>query len=65
MGTPTEERWRAAGNAFTAARSDVEVKRQAAKTAAVEAADAEYSQRDIAELLGVDRMTVRKWVGKR
>jgi transposase-like protein len=65
MGTPTEERWRATGNAFTTAREDVETKRNAAKAAAVEAADAGYSQRDIAELLGVDRMTVRKWVGKR
>lgn len=41
------------------------MKRHAAKAAAAEAADAGYSQRDIAELLGVDRMTVRKWVGKR
>jgi transposase-like protein len=65
MRTPTEERWRATGAAFTTAREDVEAKRHAAKAAAVEAADAGYSQRDIAELLGVDRMTARKWVGKR
>jgi hypothetical protein len=36
-----------------------------AEAAAIKAVDAHISQHRIAELLGVDRMTVRKWVGKR
>jgi transposase len=38
--------------------------RRCRKAAAI-AADENLSHRRIAELLGVDRMTVRKWVGKR
>lgn len=36
-----------------------------AEAASIKAVEADISQHRIAELLGVDRMTVRKWVGKR
>jgi Homeodomain-like domain len=38
---------------------------QRARDAATEAVEVGISHRRIAELLGVDRMTIRKWVGKR
>lgn len=60
-----EKRLRAAGSELASARSTEVVARDAAAALAVEADAAKMSQRRIAGLLGVDRMTVRKWVGKR
>jgi len=58
-------RLRRIGVELAADRQTVEATYRRARKAAAIAADEKVSQRDIAELLGVDRMTVRKWVGKR
>jgi transposase len=60
-----EKRLRSRGAVLAGIREDAERVRAQAIELAAEAADAGLSQRRIAELLGVDRMTVRKWVGKR
>jgi DNA-binding GntR family transcriptional regulator len=61
----TRERLRRIGGELAGDRKTVEATYRRARKAANIAADEKISQRDIAELLGVDRMTVRKWVGKR
>lgn len=60
-----EKRLQAAGGNLLTARTAERHIRDRAADLAIEAAAAGVSQRRIAELLGVDRMTVRKWVGKR
>jgi predicted transcriptional regulator len=60
-----EEKLRRTGTRLFNSRRALDDNYQQARTAAAEAADAGLSQHRIAELLGVDRMTVRKWVGKR
>lgn len=60
-----EARCRRIGVELAESRKAVEASYRRARKAASIAADEKVSQRDIAELLGVDRMTVRKWVGKR
>lgn len=60
-----EYRLSAAGAGFAIIRSNVAAARDNLRALAAEAADLKISQQRIAELLGVDRMTVRKWVGKR
>lgn len=60
-----EKRLEARGRMLATARKAERGIFDAAAALAVEAADAGKSEYRIAELLGVDRMTVRKWVGKR
>jgi transposase len=60
-----ENRLRAVGRHLLTARTAELHMREAAAVLAIEADDAGLSQRRIAELLGVDRMTIRKWIGKR
>lgn len=60
-----EERLRAVGQRLAKNRHNTAVAYDDACEAAYEALDAGLSQRRIAELLGVDRMTVRKWIVKR
>lgn len=60
-----EKKLRGLGEIYAATREESEGARTNAMKGAVEAADAGKPQQLIAELLGVDRMTVRKWVGKR
>jgi hypothetical protein len=60
-----ENRLQATGKNLAAAREVADIHRDEAITLAGEAAAAGVSQYRIAELLGVDRMTIRKWVGKR
>lgn len=57
-----EKRLRSKGAVLAGIREDAERVRAQAIELAIEAADAGVSQRRIAELLGVDRMTIRKWV---
>lgn len=60
-----ESRLRRIGDELDANRkTGADIFRRARKAASIAAAD-NISHRRIAELLGVDRMTVRKWVGKR
>jgi len=60
-----EEHLRAIGHRLARNRTNLEIAWEDAHAAAFEAIDAGKSQHRVAELLGVDRMTVRKWVGKR
>jgi DNA-binding transcriptional regulator YiaG len=60
-----ESRLRAHGLKLAAARDRERQIREETPALIVEAASLSISQRRIAELLGVDRMTVRKWVGQR
>jgi hypothetical protein len=60
-----EYRLSAAGSGFAIIRQNVAAARDNLQALAAEATDLKISQQRIAELLGVDRMTVRKWVGKR
>lgn len=60
-----EKRLRVQGEVFRATREEAEYARRRAVELAIEAAAVNISQHRIAELLGVDRMTIRKWVGKR
>jgi transposase len=60
-----EKRLRVQGEVFAAARDESEYARGRCIELAIEAVADGISQHRIAELLGVDRMTVRKWVGKR
>jgi hypothetical protein len=60
-----EERMRAAGERYVKSRGETDAARAEVRALALEAIAAEFSRHSIAELLGVDRMTVRKWVGKR
>jgi hypothetical protein len=60
-----EYRLSAAGSGFAIIRQNMDAARDSLQALASEAADLKISQQRIAELLGVDRMTVRKWVGKR
>lgn len=53
------------GEAYRSSREALRETMQESRVLASEAADLGVSQHRIAELLGVDRMTVRKWVGKR
>jgi len=60
-----ESRLRRIGDELaTNTKTRAEIWRRARKAAAI-SSEAGISHRRIAELLGVDRMTVRKWVGKR
>jgi hypothetical protein len=63
--TDLEKRLRVQGEVFAGTRQEAEYARGRCIDLAVEATEAEMPQWRIAELLGVDRMTVRKWVGKR
>jgi DNA-binding transcriptional regulator YiaG len=60
-----EKRLRVQGEVLAGTREEAESARGRSMELAIEAAAAGLSQHRIAELLGVDRMTVRKWVGKR
>jgi len=60
-----EKQLRWTGSRLAEQREASELTWAKAREVATEAADAGLSQHRIAELLGVDRMTVRKWVGKR
>ena len=60
-----EQKLRDCGDILAEARNMTAVQRHNARGYIAEAEAAGMSQRRIAELLGVDRMTVRKWVGKR
>lgn len=53
------------GTALSSARTAERLALGGAAVAAVHAADAGAPETKIAEALGVDRMTVRKWLGKR
>lgn len=59
-----EKRLRVQGEVLAGTREEAERARGRSVELAVEAAAAGYSQHRIAELLGVDRMTVRKWLGR-
>ena len=65
MADHLEEHLKAIGQRLARNRANLDIAWEDAHTAAYEAIDAGKSQHRIAELLGVDRMTVRKWVGKR
>jgi hypothetical protein len=60
-----EEKLRRIGTRLFNSRNALEDNYTQARSAAAEAAAAGISHRRIAELLGVDRMTLRKWVWKR
>lgn len=60
-----EEQLRRIGTRLFNSRNTLDDNYTQARAAASEAVEAGISHRRIAELLGVDRMTVRKWVGKR
>ena len=53
-----------AGYALRKARGNVRVATYEAKTLAIVAANSGYSEVVIARLLGVERNTVRAWLGK-
>lgn len=53
-----------AGKALSRARSNLAVATYDAKTVAVDAAAEGFSEVRISQLLGVDRLTVRAWLGK-
>ena len=54
-----------AGRKLLSARKAEEAAFDAAKTAALQAITEGQTEVAVAAALGVDRMTVRKWVGKR
>jgi transcriptional regulator with XRE-family HTH domain len=54
-----------AGRALARVRRHLGFTMEDAKTAALKAVDEGVPQAEIARRLGVDRMTVRKWLGKR
>lgn len=53
-----------AGRALRSARERLKAAMQAAEEAGVEAHQAGTPETEIARELGVDRMTVRRWLGK-
>jgi DNA-binding CsgD family transcriptional regulator len=53
------------GNQLLEARSKVDVLMTKAQRMALDAIGAGATESEVARLLGVDRMTVRKWRGKR
>lgn len=53
------------GRQLRSARNRQEVVMTRARAAALDALEQEVSEVEIAKTLGVDRMTVRKWAGKR
>jgi uncharacterized protein YjcR len=57
-----EKRLQTAGRNLLTARTAERQIRDRAAALAIEAAAAKISHRRIAELLGVDRMTIRKWI---
>jgi hypothetical protein len=54
-----------AGDALRSARSDEKAAYEEARRCALAALDAGATEYAVANTLGVDRMTVRKWDGKR
>lgn len=54
-----------AGRKLRSARTAQTNAMEAARLAALEALDLCYTEVQVAKTLGVDRMTVRKWSGKR
>ncbi len=58
------QRMRDTGNRFAANRADRVQLAEALAVLAREATEAGISERDIAAVMGVDRMTVRRWLGK-
>jgi transposase len=54
-----------AGRKLRSARKAQKDAMEAARLAALEALDHGHSEVEVASTLGVDRMTVRKWGGKR
>lgn len=54
-----------AGRKLRSARKTQKDAMEAARIAALEALDLGYTEVQVANTLGVDRMTVRKWAGKR
>lgn len=54
-----------AGRKLRSARKNQKAAMEEAQTAALEALDLGYTEVQVANTLGVDRMTVRKWAGKR
>jgi transposase len=60
-----DDRLRKAGDELATNRKAQDASYRLARKLACIASEAGRSNRRIAELLGVDRMTVRKWVGKR
>lgn len=63
--TYEREQLRKAGKKIQSARKAESAAMDAAMTAAINAAAANIPETTIASELGVDRMTVRKWLGKR
>lgn len=53
------------GASLARARARVKAKLEEAESLAVQADGEGVPEAEIARLLGVDRMTVRKWLGKR
>lgn len=60
-----EERLDRAGQEWAGQRKALKTKRQQLQTLAREAISAGVAETEIARRLGVDRMTVRQWLGKR
>jgi DNA-binding CsgD family transcriptional regulator len=54
-----------AGNRLEKARSNLASLMEVARTIALDAIGSGATEAEVARLLGVDRMTVRKWQGKR
>ncbi len=54
-----------AGRQYAAQRERTEARRVAIRAAIVAALEAGVSESEAARLAGVDRMTVRRWTGKR
>lgn len=59
-----DARMASAGREYVEARGSSDAARETVHQLALEADAAGYSERRIAARLGVDRMTVRKWLGK-
>lgn len=61
----TQEELARAGRKLRSARKAEQVALEAAKVAALQAIEEGQTEVAVAAALGVDRMTVRKWSGKR
>lgn len=54
-----------AGNRLARARGNVDALMDNAREIALDAISSGATEAEVARILGVDRMTVRKWLGKR
>ncbi len=64
MNDTLRQRMRDTGDRFAQNQADRKLLAENLAVLAREAAEAGISERDIAALMGVDRMTVRRWLGK-